>query len=150
MATTTTWASLLDQFQRGTDPLSAFRVRCDAISNRMIDLLGGQGGPTLPDAPEGLIVTSPELGQITSTWDPVPGAYSYFIYVGPASGGTLLSGISNSTDFTLTNQPAGEYRVEVSATNSVGEGPRSASVSITVEEETTIPCLLYTSPSPRD
>src|SRR5438309_9192559 len=93
--------------------------------------------PTLPSAPQNLQAVGGN-GQVTLTWDPPSddgGApiLLYTIYRGNSSGGEsfliTVPLVTTYTDATVTNGVP--YYYQVSATNAIGEGPRSSEVSVT-------------------
>ncbi|MGB9886792.1 MAG: fibronectin type III domain-containing protein [Moorellales bacterium] len=69
-------------------------------------------------------------GQVNLTWQPVPGATGYKVYLNgsPASGGDV--GSATRWTGTLSGGTTGQF--QVSAYNSYGEGPKSALVSVAV------------------
>jgi xyloglucan-specific exo-beta-1,4-glucanase len=112
---------------------------------------GGEGQPstqstsvtpaapiTLPTAPTGVTATL-GAGQVTVTWVAVAGATSYNVYRSTTQGtqGTLLgsSMTTNYVDSTVVNGTS--YYYEVSASNSAGEGTRSAQAAATQSSDTT-------------
>jgi fibronectin type 3 domain-containing protein len=84
---------------------------------------------TAPPAPGDLELTAGADSSITLDWDASPGATSYRIYRGTASGGEATTPIATVTgieykDVNLSPTPI--YFYQVSAVNSAGEGPRTA------------------------
>lgn len=84
--------------------------------------------PTLP-APTGLIATAGN-GVVTLTWNPVAGAYYYYVKVSSVSGNVWYKTANDPYGFYATNGIT--YYVVVSAVNSSGQqGPDSMQVSAT-------------------
>ena len=84
---------------------------------------------TAPPAPGDLELTAGADSSITLDWNASPGATSYRIYRGTASGGEGTTPIATATgseykDANLSPTPI--YFYQVSAVNSAGEGPRTA------------------------
>lgn len=80
-----------------------------------------------PSAPTGLTVGNITANSAVVSWNASANATSYTLYDG--SGAVIASGLT-STSYTWTGLTMGtSYTVEVSATNSVGEGSRSAGVT---------------------
>lgn len=78
---------------------------------------------TPPAAPSGLMVTNEGDGQVSLSWDSVPGASSYSLYRSPVSGGGWIRVAAEltSTSFTdtgLTN--AKNYYYVVTASDNIG------------------------------
>ena len=87
---------------------------------------GGGGGGTLPGAPTGLSGTS-TASSVSLSWSAVSGATSYNVY----RNGTKV-GSPTSTSYTDSGLAAStSYGYQVSASNSVGEGAKSGSISVT-------------------
>jgi Cellulose binding domain len=89
---------------------------------------GGGGGGTVPGAPGGLTGTSTS-SSVSLSWSAVSGATSYNVYRNGAKVGSP-SGTSY-TDTGLTASTA--YNYQVSASNSVGEGAKSGTLSVTTK-----------------
>jgi hypothetical protein len=89
---------------------------------------GGGGGGTVPGAPGGLTGTSTS-SSVSLSWSAVSGATSYNIY----RNGTKVGSPSGTsyTDTGLTASTA--YNYQVSASNSVGEGAKSGTLSVTTK-----------------
>jgi hypothetical protein len=89
---------------------------------------GGGGGGTVPGAPGGLTGTSTS-SSVSLSWSAVSGATSYNIY----RNGTKVGSPSGTsyTDTGLTASTA--YNYQVSASNSVGEGAKSGTLSVTTQ-----------------
>jgi Cellulose binding domain/Glycosyl hydrolases family 18 len=89
---------------------------------------GGGGGGTVPAAPGGLTGTSTS-SSVSLSWSAVSGATSYNIY----RNGTKVGSPSGTsyTDTGLTASTA--YNYQVSASNSVGEGAKSGTLSVTTK-----------------
>ncbi len=85
----------------------------------------------VPSVPTGVTAT-PSNAQVFLGWNAVSGATGYKIYRGTNVIGSPTS--NNFTDTGLTNGTA--YTYQVSATNSVGEGTKSSSVSATPQAPT--------------
>lgn len=89
----------------------------------------GSGGGAVPGTPSGLTGTSTS-SSVTLTWNAASGATSYNVYrngsrVGTPSGTSYTdSGLAASTT----------YSYQVSASNSAGEGPKSATVQVTTKQ----------------
>jgi len=101
--------------------------------------------PTLPSAPQNLQAVAGD-GQVTLTWDPPSddgGApiLLYTIYRGNSSGGEsfliTVPLVTTYIDLTVSNGVL--YFYQVSATNAVGEGPRSNEASATPNPPATAP-----------
>ena len=90
--------------------------------------------PALPAVPTGVIATG-GTNQVTLSWTAVPGATSYNIYYGTASGVTTTNGtkIANATSPAVqTGLAAGTtYYYIVTAVNSAGESAPSVQVAAT-------------------
>ena len=83
-------------------------------------------------APTGLAFTSSN-GSITLQWNAVPGATSYTVKRGTASGGpytTLLSNITGTSFLDPGATPGSTWHYVVSASNATGESANSAQVSV--------------------
>src|SRR5437773_1966076 len=100
---------------------------------------------TKPGAPRNLQAT-PGDGQVTLNWQPPSNdggspILLYTIYRGNSSGGEsfliTVPLVTTYTDATVTNNVT--YYYQVSATNAVGEGPRSSEVSATPNPPATVP-----------
>src|SRR5205823_5493062 len=103
------------------------------------------GPATPPGAPQGL-VASPGDATVTLTWSaPISNGGSpvtnYRIYRGTSSNGeTLLTTIGNALTYSDTAVTNGAtYYYQVSATNAIGEGPRSNEASATPVASPTAP-----------
>ena len=112
------------------DWISVNQDKQAVLQSLLAPLIGSGGGPVTPAAPTGLTAT-PGNAQATLSWTPVSGAASYKLYRSVTSGGEVvyLSGLTNATytDTGLTNGTT--YYYQVTASNSAGEGGRSAEVS---------------------
>lgn len=86
-----------------------------------------------PDAaPAGVSAETGSDGQVTLSWDPVPGARTYTVEVtGTATCADGLAGSTTGTSLGLggVDQAAGTYTV--AAVNAAGTGPRSEPVDVT-------------------
>src|SRR5437773_2235747 len=100
---------------------------------------------TKPGAPKNLQAT-PGNGQVTLNWQPPSNdggspILLYTIYRGNSSGGEsfliTVPLVTTYTDATVTNNVT--YYYQVSATNAIGEGPRSSEVSATPNPRATVP-----------
>ncbi|MFF7178925.1 carbohydrate binding domain-containing protein [Streptomyces sp. NPDC008121] len=93
-----------------------------------LSLVGPGGTPVeLPAAPTGLTAGTPTSSSVPLTWSPVPGATSYHVYRGGSRILTVASPAATATGLT----PATSYGFQVSAVNSAGESPKSATVTAT-------------------
>src|SRR5438309_6084074 len=101
--------------------------------------------PVPPSAPQNLQASAGD-GQVTLTWNPPSDdggspILLYTIYRGTSSGGEsfLLTVplVTTYIDLTVTNGVT--YYYQVSATNAVGEGPRSNEASATPNPPATVP-----------
>ncbi|MFF8279487.1 chitinase [Streptomyces lateritius] len=93
-----------------------------------LSLVGPAGDPVrLPAAPANLAAGSPTSSSVPLSWSAVPGATSYRVH----RGGVLVATVSG-TAYTATGlAPATSYGFQVSAVNSAGESPKSATVTAT-------------------
>ncbi|MGW7432960.1 chitinase [Streptomyces sp. NPDC054861] len=93
-----------------------------------LSLVGPGGTPIeLPAAPTSLTAGTPTSSSVPLTWSPVPGATSYHVYRGGSRILTVASPAATATGLT----PATSYGFQVSAVNSAGESPKSATVTAT-------------------
>ncbi|MGW1491893.1 chitinase [Streptomyces sp. NPDC002402] len=93
-----------------------------------LSLLGPGGGPVqTPAAPTGLTAGSPGSTSVPLSWSPVSGATGYNVY----RGGTKVLSVSGTSATVTGLAPSTSYSFEVTATNSAGESPKSAAVSVT-------------------
>ncbi|MFE6362175.1 chitinase [Streptomyces sp. NPDC057806] len=101
---------------------------------------GGGGGdpePTVPAAPGGVTVSGRSSSSISLAWNTVPGATGYNVY----RGGTKVTAVGG-TSATVTGLAAStSYSFQVTATNSAGESPKSATVTGTTTATPTVPAL---------
>jgi chitinase len=101
---------------------------------------GGGGGdpePTVPAAPGGVTVSGRSSSSISLAWNTVPGATGYHVY----RGGTKVTAVSG-TSATVTGLAAStSYSFQVTAVNSAGESPKSATVTGTTTAAPTNPAL---------
>ncbi|MER7570694.1 glycoside hydrolase family 18 protein [Streptomyces sp. NPDC126514] len=101
---------------------------------------GGGGGdpePTVPAAPGGVTVSGRSSSSISLAWNTVPGATGYHVY----RNGTKVTAVSG-TSATVTGLAAStSYSFQVTAVNSAGESPRSATVTGTTTATPTVPAL---------
>jgi fibronectin type 3 domain-containing protein len=96
--------------------------------------------PQPPASPTGRVVTSTAAGQLSVTWNVVPGATSYNIYYlqanpAPTKAAVLAStpGTSASASFNITGLASGTYYVLVTAVNAAGEsGTQTNAQAITI------------------
>ncbi|MFI8530453.1 chitinase [Streptomyces aquilus] len=101
----------------------------------------GGGGtdptPTVPAAPAGLAVSGTSSSSVSLTWNTVSGATGYNVY----RGGTKVTAVTG-TSATVTGLAAStSYSFQVTATNSAGESPKSATVTGTTTATPTGPAL---------
>jgi chitodextrinase len=82
--------------------------------------------PTVPAAPTGIAATAGDA-QVALSWNAVSGATGYRVHRDNAS--IASASTTSYTDTGLTNGTT--YSYQVSAVNSVGEGPKSAPVTAT-------------------
>ncbi|MFF3344302.1 chitinase [Streptomyces sp. NPDC002779] len=101
---------------------------------------GGGGGdpePTVPGAPGGVTVSGRSSSSISLAWNTVPGATGYHVY----RGGTKVTAVTG-TSATVTGLAAStSYSFQVTAVNSAGESPKSATVTGTTTATPTNPAL---------
>src|SRR5207302_6343873 len=91
-------------------------------------------GVPQPTAPTGVAASAGSAPvQVVVTWNPVPGAASYNLYRGAASGGEgFYAGPIAGLSFNDTAvKPGTTYFYTVTAVNAAGESARSAEVSAT-------------------
>ncbi len=92
-----------------------------------------------PDAPTNLTATETGVGQVTLTWDAIPGVTEYYIYFGNTSVVTAVSGnrlppvTTNSFVHNVPNYPA-DYYYRVSAAGTTGESGLSATAYVFVRQ----------------
>lgn len=91
---------------------------------------GGQGEGGVPSAPTNVSILV-GAGQVTLSWDPVPGAVSYDLYWATSPGVTFSSieieGVTSP--YVLTGLMNGtQCYCAVAAVNAAGEGPLSVEV----------------------
>ncbi|WSV44200.1 glycoside hydrolase family 18 protein [Streptomyces sp. NBC_01077] len=93
-----------------------------------LSLFGPGGDPVqLPAAPTGLAAGSPTSTSVPLTWSAVSGATSYNVYRGATKVQTVTGTSATVTGLTASTA----YTFQVSAVNSAGESPKSATVSAT-------------------
>ncbi|ONI67316.1 chitinase [Kribbella sp. ALI-6-A] len=85
----------------------------------------GGGGGTVPGAPSGLTGT-PSASSVSLSWSPVGGATSYNVYRNGTKVGSPTG--TSYTDSGLTANTT--YSYQVSASNSIGEGAKSGTLSV--------------------
>ena len=100
--------------------------------------------PAVPEA----VVSTLRAAEVDLVWQPVASAVGYRIFRGEGSTPAVLltrDPVRSLTYADTAVRPGGVYRYSIAAVNQDGESsPRSG------ESTQHIPCLLYTSPSPRD
>ncbi|MEO3977345.1 glycoside hydrolase family 18 protein [Streptomyces sp. CAU 1734] len=93
-----------------------------------ISLLGPGGGPVeIPAAPTGLTAGSPSSTSVPLNWNPVPGATQYHVYRGT----TRVDSVTGTSATVTGLTPSTGYTFQVTAANTAGESPKSASVTAT-------------------
>ncbi|WP_439679577.1 fibronectin type III domain-containing protein [Embleya sp. MST-111070] len=90
-----------------------------------ITLSGPGGGTQVPAAPTGLAAGAPTDTSVPLSWNAVPGATGYNVY----RDGTKVQSVSGTSATVTGLTPSTAYSFQVTATNSAGESPRSATVS---------------------
>ncbi|MFI9768548.1 chitinase [Streptomyces sp. NPDC052415] len=101
---------------------------------------GGGGGdpePTVPAAPGGVTVSGRSSSSISLAWNTVPGATGYHVY----RNGTKVTAVSGTSATVTGLAPSTSYSFQVTAVNSAGESPRSATVTGTTTATPTVPAL---------
>lgn len=89
---------------------------------------GSSGQPSLPGTPVGVTAVA-GANQVTLSWQPVSGAIGYNIYTVAGSVFTKVAFVFPTT-WTLTGIASGSAQFySIAAANSVGESPRSATVT---------------------
>ncbi|WP_406863426.1 glycoside hydrolase family 18 protein [Streptomyces sp. HUAS MG47] len=98
-----------------------------------LSLTGPGGDPVqIPATPTGLTAGAPTSTTVPLTWPAVSGATSYKVY----KGGALLATVTG-TSYTATGlAPSTAYGFQISAVNSAGESPKSATVTATTAADT--------------
>ncbi|WP_346011819.1 glycosyl hydrolase family 18 protein [Streptomyces sp. SID3343] len=85
------------------------------------------GGTQIPGTPTGLAAGAPTSSSVPLSWNAVPGATGYNVY---RNG--VFAQAATGTSATVTGLTASTaYSFQVSATNSAGESPKSATVTAT-------------------
>ncbi|NBM19164.1 chitinase [Streptomyces sp. GC420] len=102
-----------------------------------ISVFGPDGGggtdpdPTVPTAPAGLAAGPVTSSSVSLSWSPVTGATGYNVY---RDGSKVLA--VSGTSATVTGLAASSsYGFQVTATNSAGESPKSATVTATTAKD---------------
>ncbi|MEU9194678.1 chitinase [Streptomyces hundungensis] len=91
-----------------------------------VSLIGPGGTPVpIPAAPSGLTTTGATSSSIGLAWSPVAGATGYSVY----RDGAKVASVSGTSATVTGLAPATSYAFQVTASNSAGESPKSASVS---------------------
>ncbi|MCX5393507.1 chitinase [Streptomyces sp. NBC_00094] len=93
-----------------------------------LSLFGPGGDPVqIPAAPAGLSAGSPTSTTVPLTWTAVSGATSYHVYRGTTKIQTVTGTSATATGLTASTP----YTFQVTAVNSAGESPKSATVTAT-------------------
>jgi hypothetical protein len=86
---------------------------------------GGDPAPTIPGAPNGVMVTGTTASSVSLAWNPVSGATGYQVY----RDGAKVTAVTG-TSATVTGLAAStSYSFQVTATNAAGESVKSAAVT---------------------
>ncbi|HEX4704252.1 MAG TPA: carbohydrate binding domain-containing protein [Pseudonocardiaceae bacterium] len=85
----------------------------------------GGGGPTVPPAPTGLTVTGVTPSSASLSWSAATGATGYNVY----QNGTKVSSVTSTSATVSGLASSSSFTFAVTATNSAGESPKSASVT---------------------
>ncbi|WSY19081.1 glycoside hydrolase family 18 protein (plasmid) [Embleya sp. NBC_00896] len=90
--------------------------------------LAGPGGSTqIPATPTGLAAGSPSSTSVPLSWNAVPGATGYNVY----RNGVFAQSATAASAIVSGLTPSTAYDFQVTATNSAGESPKSATVTAT-------------------
>ncbi|MFI2430634.1 chitinase [Streptomyces sp. NPDC018693] len=132
----TTWKQLSTTFTTGasTNSVTVYlhgwygqaAYHADDISVHGPD--GGGGGdptPTVPGTPGGLRVSGTTSSSVSLVWNAVSGATGYSIY----RNGTKVTAVTGTTATVTGLAPSTSYSFQVTATNTAGESPKSATVT---------------------
>ncbi|MFJ9804938.1 chitinase [Streptomyces wuyuanensis] len=98
-----------------------------------LSLYGPGGTPVqVPAAPTGLAAGAPTSSTVPLSWSPVSGATGYHVY----RGGTKVLSVTGTSATVTGLAPATSHSFQVTAANSAGESPKSASVTATTSAGT--------------
>ncbi|MEU2495854.1 glycoside hydrolase family 18 protein [Streptomyces sp. NPDC007883] len=93
-----------------------------------LSLYGPGGTPVqVPAAPTGLAAGTPTSTTVPLSWSPVSGATGYHVY----RAGTRVLSVAGTSATVTGLAPATSYGFQVTAANSAGESPKSATVTAT-------------------
>lgn len=93
-----------------------------------LSLYGPGGTPVqVPAAPTGLVAGTPTSSTVPLSWSPVSGATGYHVH----RGGTRVLSVTGTSATVTGLAPATSYAFQVTAANSAGESPKSATVTAT-------------------
>lgn len=87
--------------------------------------LTGPPGQELQAAPAGL--AAPTSSSVTLSWNPTKGATGYHVY----QDGKRVQAVSGTSATVTGLAPATSYKLQVTATNTAGESPKSAEITAT-------------------
>ncbi|GGU34721.1 chitinase [Streptomyces violascens] len=103
-----------------------------------VTLTGPGGAPVqIPAAPAGLAASGATSSSIGLSWSPVTGATGYTVY----RDGAKVASVSGTSATATGLAPSTSYAFQVTATNSAGESPKSATVTAATTGTTTPPPL---------
>ncbi|MGW2814570.1 chitinase [Streptomyces sp. NPDC001415] len=125
------WQQLTTSFKTGTSTTSVTVYThgwygTPAYEADDVTLIGPGGAPVrIPAAPAGLTASGATSSSIGLSWSPATGATGYNVYRDGAKAASV-----NGTSATVTGlSPSTSYAFQVTATNSAGESPKSATVT---------------------